>query len=189
MPPEVFQFIKMKTLFLALLLSTLTLHAQGNGGLVYTNTQVFPNHPLAAEVATGKESGQYELTLGGSGITIKDESSYGLDFSLSTNPFKKLPEVWIGMAQGIAWEPKFSGATDLFSDYSWHIWNDTIYLNTGWSVGVVYDASDLIGRTGPEVYLQYYLSDNAFIYTGANYDFVSKGDNSLRFSVGIGFSF
>lgn len=105
-------------------------------------------------------------------------------------PSKKLPSLWVGVAQGVYWEPTFAGSTDIFADWSTDLYKDTIYLNTGWSVGTLYGGgSSITWRTGPEVYLQYYASDNAFIFAGVNYDFMSRGDNGFRYSIGIGLSF
>lgn len=145
----------------------------------------------------GKTSGGWELTLGGGGVTIDGENSFGLDFSLSTNPFKSRPEVWVGVAQGLYWEPKFAGSTDLFVDWSQSILpsklDDSLYMNVGWSGGVLYGdwEQNPIWRTGPEATLQYYTSDNAFIYAGVNYDVFSSDNNEgeFRYSFGIGLSF
>jgi len=167
----------------------LTLLIIGLSCLLSVNAQT-TNFALATELeSSGKQAGGVEFTLGGSGTEIKGESLFGLDLSLSVNPFKARPEIWLGVAQGLFWEPSFAGNTDLFADWSWHIWNDTIYLNTGWSGGIMYSDDDEIWRTGPEAYLQYYTSDNAFIYAGLNWDWVSEGDDGLRYSFGIGLSF
>jgi len=116
-----------------------------------------------------------------------------LDFSISTNPLKARPEIWVGLVQGLYWEPTFAGSTDLFVDWSQNLWNDTLYLNVGWSGGALYDNSgaNAIWRTGPEATLQYYTSDNAFIYAGVNYDVFSsdKNEGGFRYSFGIGLSF
>lgn len=146
---------------------------------------------------SGKQAGGWELTLGGGGTEINGESSVGLDFSLSTNPLKSRPEIWLGIAQGLYWEPTFSGSTDLFVDWSQSILpsklNDSLYLNVGWSGGSLYDneGSDIIWRTGPETTFQYYTSDNAFIYAGVNYDVFSSDSNEggFRYSFGIGICF
>jgi hypothetical protein len=136
-----------------------------------------------------KEYGSWEVTLGGGGSSVKGNSDFGLDFSIATNPFEKLSSLWVGVAQSIYWEPCVSGSTDVFVDWNTHVYKD-LYLNTGWSVGTVYDRyASSIFRTGPEVSLQYYTSDNAFIYAGINYDFVNRGNNGLRYSFGLGLSF
>ena len=177
------------SLVLAVSLMGLTAAAQTS---VSTNQAAITSPSLSlTNVESGKKSGAWEFTLGGGGTEIKGESAFGMDFSISTNPFKKRPEIWIGIAQGLYWEPTFAGSTDLFVDWSWNLWKDTLYLNTGWSVGGVYDNSgtSAIWRTGPEATLQYYTSDNAFIFAGLNWDFQSRGDNGLRYSFGVGLSF
>jgi hypothetical protein len=126
--------------------------------------------------------------IAGGGTTINGDSEFGFDVSLSTNPFKNLSSLWLGVAQGVYWEPSFSGSTDVFADWNTHLFGK-LYLNTGWSVGIVYDSEDSFTRTGPEVSLQYYTSENSYIYVGVNYDFVSKGDNGFRYGFGIGLSF
>ena len=146
-----------------------------------------------APAESGKSSGQWEITLGGGGTELRGENIIGADFSVSTNPFKTRPEVWVGVAQGLYWEPSFAGSTDVFVDWSQNIWNDTLYLNVGWSGGALYDNSGTrtIWRTGPEATLQYYTSDTAFIYAGVNYDVFSSDNNEggFRYSFGIGITF
>ncbi len=133
-----------------------------------------------------------EITLGGGGVTTSDgNSSFGTDFSIGINPIVSDPNIWIGVVQGLYWEPSFSGSTDIYADYSFLIYKDTLYLNTGWFGGGVYDTESLYWRTGPEVCFQYYLTDEAFIYVGANYDFNIGTDmeDGLRYGFGIGLNF
>jgi len=132
-----------------------------------------------------------EVTLGGAGIvTTKGDSAFGVDFSIATNPLKANPNIWVGVIQGLYWDPNFSGATDLYAEYSIHIYKD-LYLNAGWEGGIVYDSSDHYWRTGPEASFQYYVSDDAFIYVGANYDFNFHDcvPDGLRYGFGIGLHF
>lgn len=147
---------------------------------------------LADEAATEKAtSGSWEITLGGSGVQSEGETWVGYDVSVSTNPLKPLPELWFGLNQGFAWEPVFAGSSDINANWSWHLIGD-LYLNTGWSVGVVYSkAEDFTPewRTGPEATFQYYFGD-AFVYAGANYDIeLDGGGNGWRYSFGIGLGF
>lgn len=137
---------------------------------------------------TEKEFGNWELTLGGGGETINGKSEFGLDFSLSTNPLKARPEVWFGVEQSLYWTPAFAGSTDLYAGWSQNIWKEKLYLNGGWTVGNVYDTESYNAwRTGPELTVQFYTSDHAFIFAGANYDvWRSRGDETLRYSFGIG---
>jgi hypothetical protein len=131
-----------------------------------------------------------ELTLGGGGAEINGESSFGSDITLSTNPFKFAPSIWTGVAQSIYWEPSFAGSTDVYADWSQDVWNDTLYVNVGWSGGVVYGNGSEIWRTGPEFSVQFYTHDNAFIYAGVNYDvWASNGSNDIRYSFGLGILF
>lgn len=147
------------------------------------------------------ETGNWEFTLGGSGTNIDGENAVGLDVSLSTNPFKFAPSLWVGVVQGLYWEPDFAGSTDVNVNWSWHVFKG-LYLNTGWSAGVEYsdvesesaDGTESVSfegyfRTGPEATFQYYVEDNAFIYAGVNYDFVTQGEDGFRYSVGVGLAF
>jgi len=157
-----------------------------------TNTIAAPAVNLTNAPDAGKAYGGYELTLGGGGTSINGENVFGLDLSLSTNPFKKRPEVWVGIAQSLYWEPSFAGSTDLFVDWSQNIWKEKLYLNVGWSGGAVYDSHAISQwRTGPEATFQFYTSDSSFVFAGVNYDvYTSKGDNnSWRYSFGIGLTF
>jgi hypothetical protein len=143
------------------------------------------------EVADGgKEFGGYELTLGGGGTHINGENTLGLDVSLSTNPLSFAPSLWFGVVQGVYWEPTFSGSTDVNVNWSWQLYK-SLYLNTGWSAGALYDTEfDPIWRTGPEATFQYYVGDGAFLYTGVNYDIpLNGGERGFRYSVGVGLAF
>lgn len=174
---------------LSVALTGLTASAQTNTGPSSNTLNAVASLETNAPAA-GKQYGGYELTLGGSGATFNGESAFGLDVSISTNPFKKLPSLWVGVAQGVYWEPTFSGSTDIFADWSTDLYKETLYLNTGWSVGALYGVGySTTWRTGPEAYLQFYTSDNAFLFAEVNYDFMSKGENGFRYSFGIGLLF
>lgn len=151
---------------------------------------------LTNDPTTGKSAGQWELTLGGGGETFDGENYFGLDFSLSTNPFKSLPEVWVGVAQSVYWEPDLAGSTDLFVDWSQAILpsklDDSLYLNFGWSGGALYEETGSpVWRTGPEATVQFYTSESAFVFAGVNYDVYRSDDEDgeYRYSFGIGLSF
>lgn len=190
--------MKLITTTLALLaLVCLTASAQvstngTNANIVVNGVTYTPLNTNALEAADGKAFGGYEVTFGGGGSVVKKESAnFGLDLGVSSNPFKKLPNLWVGFNQGLYWEPSFSGATDLYADWNTHLIGE-LYVNTGWSVGTVYDSHSAYGRTGPEVTFQYYTSGNAFVYAGANYDFnfgEKRAENGVRYSFGIGFAF
>ena len=142
----------------------------------------------------GKTAGSWEFTIGGGGISSNSDNTVGFDVSVSTNPFTPRPEVWVGVVQGLYWEPSFAGSTDIFVDWSQAIFpsklNDSVYINVGWSGGCLYGDynENPSWRTGPEFTLQFYPSDNAFIYGGVNYDvFSSDGaEGGFRYSIGIG---
>ncbi len=150
---------------------------------------LFITSGMAQTNSATKDFGGYELTFGAAGETIHNQSEFGFDVSVSTNPLKNAPEIWFGIVQGAYWGTAFAGSTDLFVDYSFPVYKEVIYLNPGWSVGSVYSKDDAIVRTGPELTIQFYTSGNAFFYAGANYDIVNKGQNGVRYSFGIGVSF
>ena len=139
---------------------------------------------------TSRSNGGWEFTLGADGTSVNGNNTFGLDFSVSTTP---VPEtfswLWVGVAQGVYWEPTFAGSTDVFVDWSRDVWKDTVWINIGWSVGAVYDETSTQWRTGPEFVVQYYTSDNAFVFAGVNYDFVDKGSDGFRYGFGIGLFF
>jgi hypothetical protein len=182
---------------LSVALVGLTASAETNKVATSTNTVVAPSLSLTNAADSGKAYGGYELTLGGGGTSIDGENAFGIDVSLSTNPFEKRPEIWVGVAQSLYWEPKFAGSTDLFVDWSQPILpsklDDKLYLNVGWSGGVLYGDYDQnpTWRTGPELTLQYYTSGNAFIYAGVNYDVFesNKQEGGFRYGFGIGLTF
>ena len=162
-------------------------------GLAFGALASDTNTVTVAEVDGGRQIPfTLEFTLGGGGVTTSEgDSSFGIDFSLGINPIERLPNVWLGVVQGLYWEPSFSGSTDLYADYSFLIYKDTVYLNLGWSGGIVYDTESSYWRTGPEVSLQYYVTDDAFIYVGANYDFNlnSEVEDGIRYGFGLGLNF
>lgn len=163
-----------------------------------TNTN---NVTLSLESTNEVKGMPMELTLGGSGFQPKSgDSSYDLAFTFSAQ-LLKLP-IWFGIAQEVGWDPVGSGATDLYADWTMPVLNklfdDKLYLNTGWSFGAVYGSDPLGWRSGPEVSLEYYTSGNALIFAGINYDMITKDSrgwqvsgksSGLRFSIGIGISF
>lgn len=169
----------MKTIFASLILSLGLLTASADETSLVSTNDAGKSTPFSVEI-----------TLGGSGLNIDGESSFGMDFSVSTNPFEQLPNLWTGVAQGLYWEPTFAGSTDIFVDWSTHLFYE-LYVNTGWSVGGVYNETSVNWRTGPEVTFQYYIGDNAFIYAGANYDLWldNNDENGFRYGFGVGLTF
>lgn len=181
---------------LSLALVGLTANAAETNKVSSTNSIAAP--AVTLENTNTTSGWPMELTLGGGGITLPKtgETEFGLNFTLSAQPLSK--PIWFGISQELGWSPSFAGATDLYSDWSWTLIKDKLSLNTGWSVGAVYDRETIGWRTGPEISLEYYTTGNAFIFVGANYDLVTKasgsgwktgGDNGLRYSFGIGIAF
>lgn len=145
---------------------------------------------MSVACAQEEQKQNWELTLGGGGQSINGEaSSVGVDVGLSTNPFKTLPDLWVGAVQGLYWEPALSGSTDINSNWNFHIYKN-LYLNTGWSVGALYSGGHLdTWRTGPQATFEYYIGENAFVYAGVDYDLWlsnSDAENGFRWSFGLG---
>lgn len=183
----------MKNIILAcVILSASFLSANADTNSV-SKTNVVNVPVVSTNSIDGKAYGSYELTLGGSGTSINGKHAFGVDLSLSTNPFKKYPQIWPGVSQSLYWEPKLAGSTDVFVDWSQNIWRKRIYANFGWSGGALYGdyEKNPIWRTGPEFSIQYYTSGNAFIYTGVNYDLFesNKQEGGFRYNFGIGITF
>lgn len=165
------------------LVSSLALSSQAATNSVdsYTNAVV--------ATTNAPDFGKYDVTVGADGTTIDGHSEGGISFSVSADPFKILPQLWIGVSQGLFWEPDFAGSTDFDADWNFNIYGN-FYLQPGWSAGVLYSSTDsVILRTGPELIAQYYISDDAYFYGSVNFDFVNKGADGLRYSVGIGIEF
>lgn len=187
----------LKSLVLAVALLGTTLAASA---ATVTNVVTITNYVTVPDITVeAPDTGMpMEFTLGASGSSLPStgESSVGVDLTLGVQPFK-LP-IWFGIGQGVAWEPTFSGSTDLYADWAWEI-TDSLNLNTGWSVGALYDTETLGWRSGPEVSLQWYTKGDAFIVVGANYDLVTKAsdgewksggsESGFRYFAGIGFAF
>ncbi len=173
------------TLLFSLVLALAAL-AQNDTNVVTAPVDLSTNAPVSGK----SEPMSIEVTFGGGGISVGDTHEFALDFSFSLNPIAKLPNLWFGVNESVAFYPNFAGSTDLFSDWVTHIYKQ-LYVNTGWTVGTVYAKDeDFVYRTGPEVTFQFYVKDNAFIYAGANYDIVGKqNDNGFRYSFGIGLTF
>lgn len=144
--------------------------------------------------------GKYDITFSSAGSRYGGHTQQGIDFSISTDPFEKLPDLWVGMSQSLYWAPKFGGSTDLDADWNFHVVGN-LYAQGGWSVGDIYGAGvqNLI-RTGPEFIGQYYLSTDTYLYAALNYDLLTKQsgqgwttssseNNGWRWSLGLGVEF
>jgi hypothetical protein len=157
-----------------------------------TNNVGIESTNIASTNTATKDYGKYDLTLGGDGFsdTRSRESGFEIDVSLSTDPFKQAPNLWLGIDQGVGWMPHFNGSTDLSVYWAFNIWNEKIYFNPGWSGGMVYGDGPSALRTGPLAEFQYYVTDSVFTYLDINYDAIkSSGSHGLRYSLGIGFEF
>jgi hypothetical protein len=174
------------------LVTVVTLAVRADESTVSTN-QLLTTTALTetnSDVAQG-----YEITLGGGGfINPKTgEKQVSLDVTFETDPFASLRSLWIGGEQSISWTPTFAGYSDIFAEWSFGVWKDKLFLNTGWDLGITYaPESEVVWNTGPHASLQYFVAADVFTYAQANYDIESKGNtdqNNVRLSFGIGWSF
>jgi hypothetical protein len=177
----------MKTLFLSLFAVVTLLGATANA----TETNQVPNllPPVTNTVTSDVTKHDITISAGGLVLPSNGQSETALDFSFSLNPFSTVRNLWLGVAQSVAWSPQFAGSTDLDANWCIHIVGN-LYTLPGWSVGTVYQAnSSVLWRTSPELQLQYYLSDDVFIIGQVNYDIVSRDENDVRWSIGLGWEF
>ena len=178
----------MKTLFLSLFAVIVLLGATANATETNRVTNLLPS---ITNTVVSDNVTKHDITISAGGLVLPSngQSETALDFSFSLNPFKSARNLWLGVAQSVAWSPQFAGSTDLDVNWSVHIYKQ-LYLLPGWSVGSVYQVnSSTVWRTSPELQAQYYLSDDVFIIGQVNYDLVSQGKNDLRWSLGIGYEF
>ncbi len=144
-------------------------------GLLNVNGQT---NVVIVETNKVEESGfSTEITLGGFGSNVDRENETG---------FKKLPDLWVGIVQETYWGSSFSAASDVNLNWSTQLYKE-LYVNTGYAVGVEYGDSTNF-RHGPEITLQYYVGENAFLYSGASYK-ISKDYKGIFYSWGIGLVF
>jgi len=177
----------MKKLFLSLFAVAL-LGVTANAANTNQVTNLLP--PITNTVASDDVT-KHDITLSAGGLVLPSngESESALDVSFALNPFSAARNLWLGVAQSVAWSPQFAGSTDLDANWSIHTYKQ-LYLLPGWSVGSVYQVStSAVWRTSPELQAQYYLSDDVFIIGQVNYDIVSQGDNDVRWSIGLGYEF
>lgn len=184
-----------------------TVNAQTNSVVSKSNDNNTTNNSTSTQAAIetnapAKDYDKFDLTISSAGTSYGGKNEVGVDVSASIDPlFKTIPSLWVGVSQSLYWQPTFAGSTDIDIDWSINIYKQLLYLNPGWSVGKVYGANTSIDlwRTGPEVTLQYYVCDNAYIYVGVNYDLITKelgdgwqtsGNNDgWRWGIGIGLEF
>jgi hypothetical protein len=143
-----------------------------------------------AEVASTNltvDSTKYDIALGGSGYVTSrgKDSSQGINASFSLDPFKAVRPLWFGISQSAAFRP-FTGETDADADWVINLYNQTYFINPGWSAGIAYGSGKPILKTGPEVQLQYYVSDTAFFYADANYNLQNHQQSNWTWGIGIG---
>ena len=203
--------MKLLSTILGLLILAGGAHAQSNGvppvkdlAVTPTPTNTASTNKLEAlvdgmakaalsVVEPKKDYGKYDLTLGGDGFTSPHTLKNGFEFdvSLTTDHFARLTNLWVGLDQGMGWEPSFAGSTDFTSWWPFGVYADKVYFNPGWSAGVTYGEGDpSVFRSGPLVECQYFFWDTTFLYGDINYDLLqSRGNGNFRYSFGFGIEF
>jgi hypothetical protein len=180
----------------------LGLQAQSSTNLTQVPNKLSPislTNNADATTTTNSDAISYnkvDLTVSQQGTAYNHNRSFGLDVSLSIDPFASVPSLWVGVSQSVYWQPAFAASTDVDADWVFNV-HGNWYVNPGWSIGEVYGANTpRLTRTGPEVEVQYYFNDNWFIAFNANYDLVTEQDGrwassgdtvGLRESIGFGF--
>lgn len=165
-----------------------------------TITNTVSSDSLTSTNSDSVDFGKYDLTFSSAGSRYGHHTQQGVDVSLSTDPFEKLPSLWVGISQSLYWTPKFGGSTDIDADWNIHVYGN-LYVQGGWSVGDIYGAGiQNVFRTGPEFIVQYYMADDVYLYGAGNYDLLTRqsstgwtlsnaDNNGWRWSLGIGWEF
>src|SRR5271157_1396705 len=100
------------TLFAAALIGLgFSVNAQTNSPST-TDTNVITAPKLTLEgnssaTDTNKDYDKVDLTLSSAGTSYGGHNEVGVDISLSIDPFKQLPSLWVGVSQSLYWQPAF----------------------------------------------------------------------------------
>lgn len=194
----------MKTLSILLLVLGLGgLNASAQNLVTVTNYVTITNTVSTDKLTVTNEEtdfGKYDITFSSAGSSYGGNNQVGIDFSVSTDPFKKFPDIWVGVSQSLYWAPSFGGSTDVDIDWNYNVYGN-FCVQGGWSAGDVYGAGlENLIRTGPEFIAQYYLSNDTYLYGAINYDLLTKqssgkwttsnsDNNGVRWSLGFGVEF
>jgi len=199
----------MKSYILAtsLILGLAAFGAQAQNTVTVTNyvtiTNVVPadvNTSAVSQTNDAPDFNKIDITLGSAGSSYGGTTQAGVDFSVSIDPFENLSSLWVGVSQSVYWAPSFGGSTDVDVDWNISVYGN-FYVQPGWSIGDVYGAGvNNLVRTGPELIVQYYLSNDVYVYGQVNYDALTKGsgegwqtsntkDDGWRWAVGLGYEF
>ena len=72
-----------------------------NNAIVESNKKV--NVVIDTNAPTGKDYNKVDLAISGLGTAINGATDVGLDVSLSIDPIKALPNLWVGISQSLYW--------------------------------------------------------------------------------------
>lgn len=158
--------------------------------------------PAWAQEKVGPATGDWEVTLSGTGTSNNDFDNHTLGVSGSAGKYVT-PNVLLGVRQSVNYADVENGddqtnfATRLFGDYVIDLGRWRPYV--GASLGYIY--GDNVNDTfaaGPEVGLKYYADNNTFVYALAEYQFTfedadeadhAADDGQFYYGIGVGFNF
>ena len=145
----------------------------------------------------------WTLSLGGGGATTTTgdfQSAFGLNFQLGHTDKIIIPGE-VGLRQGIGWSstPDKSGSDWLLSTAVYQDWKLLSYksldLYAGGNVALGYGNTTPRWSAGPEVEARLWLKKDVYTYLRTEYNFDLntsegiKGQDALRFFLGVGFTF
>jgi len=158
--------------------------------------------PALAQEKFGPMTGEWEVTLSGTGTSNNDFNNHTIGLSGSVGKYFT-PNVLLGLRQSINFADVNNGddqtnfATRVFGEYVFDLgrWRPFI----GASLGYIY--GDNVNETfaaGPEAGVKYYADKNTFVYALAEYQFTfedaghadhAADDGQFYYGIGIGFNF
>src|SRR5687768_9424519 len=153
----------------------------------------------ATSVMAQPQAGDWEFTLGGSGISDQDFDTGGYSVAGSFGYFVT-QNFELAVRQNITFadagpDEEWAGSTRLAAD--WHFILGSFVPFIGANIGYIYPESGSTWAAGPEIGFKYYVHERTFIFAMGEYawrfkDFDDAEDNSddghFAFTVGVGFN-
>lgn len=145
--------------------------------------------------------GAWELTLSGSGSSDKDFDNNIIGLTGSIGQYM-MPNVLVGVRQSLNYRrspatTQLAGATRIFADYVFDMGQFRPFV--GASLGGIYgDGVNDSFTAGPEVGAKWYMTQDAFLYGQADYQFTFESGDDLTdsfrdggffYSIGVGMNF
>lgn len=167
-----------------------------------TAVMLVPGLALAQSVEfTGPSTGDWEMTLSGSGSSDTDFDNNTIGVSGSIGQYM-MPNVLVGVRQTVNYastanDDTITGATRVFADYVFDIQRWRPYV--GASFGGIYgEGVNNTFAAGPELGVKYYPDNNTFIFAQTEYQFTFRDsdeiddafdDGGFFHALGVGFNF